>query len=186
MQDYYQAWWQGHIPAVVRRGPPAYATGPRGCETPKATLTSACVSPPGRGKKARCSSLMTPLSMRCGRMPRRSGWSSSWTCGTPSWPLSRDAAFLQSKRNCHSLGCAPRRLLFCCSWAAELDVQAPWLFRPLALQLKTSKVPSGWEVAGRSICLTAIHLGGPLLQVTHDSTELLPGLKGNTWLCLHC
>lgn len=143
-------------------------------------------SPPGRGKKARCSSLMTPLSMRCGRMPRRSGWSSSWTCGTPSWPLSRDAAFLQSKRNCHSLGCAPGRLLFCCSWAAEIDVQAPWLFRPLTLQLKTSKVPSGWEVAGRSICLTAIHLGGPLLQVTHDSTELLPGLKGNTWLCLHC
>lgn len=57
----------------VRRGPPAYATGPRGCETPKANLTSACVSPPGRGKKARCSSLTTPLSTRCGRMPRRSG-----------------------------------------------------------------------------------------------------------------
>lgn len=135
---------------------------------------------PGRGKKARCSSLTTPSSTRCGRMPRRSGWSSSWMCGTQSWPLSRDAAFLQSKRNCHSLGCAPKRLPLCCSWGAETDIRAPWLFGPLALQLKTSKVPSGWEITERSICLTAVHLGGPLLQVTRGSTDILPGLKGNT------
>lgn len=48
-----------------------------------------------RGKKARCSSLMTLLSTRYGRTLRLSGWYSSWTCGTQSWPPSRDRAFLR-------------------------------------------------------------------------------------------
>lgn len=55
---------------------------------------------------------------------------------------------------------------------------------PRAMQLETSKVPSGLELTGGNICLPAIHLGGLLLHVTHDSTELVPAFKGQkTWLC---
>lgn len=58
------------------------------------------------------------------------------------------------------------------------------ILHPLALWLKNSKVPSELEIAGRSTCLTAIHLEGPLLRVTHDRTELLPGLRG-TFGCVY-
>lgn len=54
---------------------------------------------------------------------------------------------------------------------------------PLVVRLKSSEVPSGLELAGGSICLPGIHLGGLLLHVTHACTGLVPGLKGNTWLC---
>ena len=81
------------------------------------TLT--CFSVPGRGKKARCSSLTTPLNTRCGRMPRLSGSSSLWMCGTLSWHPIRDAAFLQ-----FSILCGLRT-----RWReTTFLVQSPWMW----------------------------------------------------------
>jgi hypothetical protein len=56
--------------------------------------------------------LMTPLSMKCGRMPHLSGWYSSWMCGTLSWHPSRDAAFLQFSRNSCKLGTLSKEAAF--------------------------------------------------------------------------
>lgn len=117
---------------------------------------------PRHGKKARCSSLMTPLSMRCGRMPHLSGWYSSWMCGTQSWHLSRDAASLQFNRNSCSLRTFWRDAAFLVHFGCETEILIPWLLihwfvarkiLSFLLELDTKK----------NIFLAAIHLGNTLL-----------------------
>lgn len=45
---------------------------------------------PGAGKRARCSSSMTLLNMRCGKKQTATGSSSLWTCGTQSSARHKD------------------------------------------------------------------------------------------------
>lgn len=135
---------------------------------------------PGHGRKARCSSLMTLLSMRCGRMLHPSDWFSSWMCGTLNWPPNRDAAFLQFSRDLsksgRSLSRESERLYFCLSWSVELQVWTPWLLVPWTVDCRLLRF--SWIRQHGGECLPAGYLESTSLCVSQDSTDQMPGFKG--------